>query len=144
MEFHVADHVMPAKNPRHLARTGALNMSCHHHNICGKDLTTVKNCIKKARASQIDEQLALLCIKATPLISVIPSAPELLYNRRIRSNIPIKIKGTHESQMIVEHLRECQERQKQYYDVTAKDLPELKPGQAVSMEDNKWKPGYVL
>ena len=42
---------------------------------------------KKALRANIDIEYALLCVKATPISSVINSPAELLYNRQIRANM---------------------------------------------------------
>ncbi len=50
---------------------------------------TVKNILKKAKESRIDPQLALLCLWSTPVNNnKLPSPAKLLFNRKIRSNLP--------------------------------------------------------
>ena len=50
---------------------------------------TIKNTLKKAKQSKMDYQMALLCLRTTPLDNHLPSPAEILYNRKIRTMIPI-------------------------------------------------------
>ena len=84
-------------------------------------------------------------MKATPISSVINSPAELLYNRQVRTNIPIKQQCGAEH--VVEELHNRQLLQKQYYDRNSNDLSDLYPGQSVTMEDPKtlkWSTAQVL
>ena len=49
---------------------------------------TIKNTLKKAKQSKMDYQMALLCLRTTPLDNHLPSPAEILYNRKIRTMIP--------------------------------------------------------
>ena len=48
----------------------------------------VKSVLKKAKQSGNDPQISLLCLRRTPIDSRTPSPAELLYGRKIRSNLP--------------------------------------------------------
>ena len=50
----------------------------------------VKSVLKKAKQSGNDPQMSLLCLRSTPIDARTPSPAELLYGRRIRSNLPVK------------------------------------------------------
>ena len=69
--------------------------SPHSHQSNGfaeRMVQTTKLVIKKALRANTDIEYALLCVKATPIRSIINSPAEPLYNRQIRTNIPIKQK----------------------------------------------------
>ena len=50
----------------------------------------VKDTLKKAKQSGIDPQLAMLCLRSTPIDVRTPSPAELLYGRKIHYNLPAK------------------------------------------------------
>ena len=58
----------------------------------GTERQRVCRCCQKgtAKGSEMkeDPMMALLCIRTTPLSSGIPSPDELLFNRRVNSNLP--------------------------------------------------------
>ena len=106
-------------------------------------IQTVKRVLKKAKKARLDPELALLCVRATPIDSNIGSPAELLYNRPIKANLPVKSTG---DERVYEHFVECQNKQKFYYDRCAKDLPDLYVGQNVGIQDpktHKWSTGRV-
>ena len=108
-------------------------------------IQTVKNTMKKAKSAGMDAELAMLCIRATPISAQIGSPAELLYNRQIKSNLPMRTKG---DEAIAEHLIKCQERQAMYYDRNAiREQPELAIGQTVGIQDPKtlkWSLAQVM
>ena len=53
-----------------------------------RDVQTVKHTLKKV-GSRSDVQMALLVLRATPIDSHLPSPAELLYGRRVVSNLPV-------------------------------------------------------
>jgi len=109
-----------------------------------RTIQTVKNIMKKARAVNIDVELALLCARATPIDGQIGSPSELLYNRMIRTNLPVRIRG---SELTTEKLQVKQATQEHYYNRGAKDLPELSVGQIVGLQDARtlrWSKARVV
>lgn len=90
----------------------------------------------------------MLCLRATPLDHSIPSPGELLYNRRLRANLPIRVRNTvPQRDTVQEQLIRRQETQKLYHDQHAQhDLPPLHTGQHVRIQDqttNLWSPASV-
>ncbi|CAH3194457.1 unnamed protein product, partial [Porites evermanni] len=84
-----------------------------------------------------DPDMSLLCLRATPVDHKLPTPAELLLGRRIQDNLPRKISRDPSSE---------EQLQKHYYDRSAKPLPELAPGQRITIQDPaslKWKPAQV-
>ena len=108
----------------------------------------VKPILKKARQSGNDPQMALLCYRSTPIDSRTPSPAELLYGRKIRSNLPAKneVRLTHHS----EHDNLVDRSQNAEYDYNERcrgELSELVPGVKVVVQKpdkTSWVPGTVV
>ena len=99
-------------------------------------IQTVKNTLKKAKASGIDPNMALLCIRATPIDSRIPSPAELLYGRKMKDNLPTRIRNNSPGRDDVNHCMQLrQQSQKYHHDKSAHDLAPLSPGQFVRVQD---------
>ena len=95
---------------------------------------TIKNTLKKANQSKMDYQIALLCLRTTPLDNHLPSPAEILYNRKIRTMIPTLLdKNTVRDNQIRERMSTKSKKQQQYFNRNAKDLPELMIGSKVSV-----------
>ena len=58
--------------------------------LAERRVQTIKSAIKKATSSDRDLDWVLLCLWKTPIDYVIPSAGELLSNRKLVGNIPVK------------------------------------------------------
>ena len=54
-----------------------------------RQVQTVKHTLDKAKKSGQDPHMSLLCLRSTPVDSQLPSPAELLYQRKIQSNLPI-------------------------------------------------------
>ncbi|XP_072178121.1 uncharacterized protein [Diadema setosum] len=112
-----------------------------------RTIPTVKNALKKARASGIDPTMAMLCIRATPLDSHIPSLAELLYGRKMKDNLPTRICNKDPGRDEVYHrMQQRQQTQKDHHNRTARDLLPLIPGQPVRVQDHRtghWLPATV-
>ena len=106
-------------------------------------IQTVKTTMKKAKRSNIDPELALLYVRATQTDAKISSPANLLYNRNIKTNLPMRAHGDEET---MSALCNKQETQKQYYDRTAKDRADLQVGQSVGLQNPqtlRWTTGTV-
>jgi hypothetical protein len=108
----------------------------------------VKDVLSKAKQGGVDPQMALLCLRSTPIDNRTPSPAELLYGRKIRSNLPVQQElrlhriNEHESLMSKQKIAE------EYYNNrgTGPELSELSPGDKVFVQDpnnKKWSPGMV-
>ena len=91
--------------------------------------------------------MVLLCLRTTPIDHTIPSPGEMLFNRKMVSNIPVKCTNhSAKKAEISARLYKRQAEQKAYYDQHAKDLPDIQIGQHVRMYDkdtNRWSPAVV-
>ena len=112
-----------------------------------RTIQSVKNTLKKAKASGKDAHMAMMCMRATPLDHDIPSPGEMLFNRKLRANLPIRVRNTsHQRDSVREQLIHRQETQKHYSDRHARDLPPLSTGQPIRIQDQSshlWKPASV-
>ena len=97
-----------------------------------RTIGTVKKVLRKAISSGTDQDLALLCVRSTPIDPKIGSPSDLLYGRTIKANLPIYIKG---DENVLDQLKAKQMKQKLYYDRTAKDRPHMQIGQRVGLQD---------
>ena len=108
---------------------------------------TVKNCLKKAKSSKENPQLALLSLRTTPIDNVLPSPAELLFNRKVQSKIPHVVRHTIQSENTKQHLQNRQAVQKVYFDKHAKELPPLIENQQVSVRNfstGLWSPATIV
>ena len=91
--------------------------------------------------------MAMLCLRSTPIDSQLPSPAELLYQRKLKSNLPLRIKNQMPNRdQISQRLIERQQSMKYYHDRNAHDLSPLANGQHVRIQDQrtkKWFPGIV-
>lgn len=109
---------------------------------------TVKNTLKKAKEDNTDPNMALLCLRTTPVSDQIKSPIELLMGRKAKANLPVCIRNQHaDRDQINDALENRQWTQKHYYDQRAgTELPMLPAGQAVHVQnhtDGRWLPGVV-
>ena len=108
---------------------------------------TVKNTLNKAAKSGKDLTIAMLCLRSTPIDLQLPSPTELLYQRKLKSNLPIRIENQMPNRdQISQRLMERQQSMKYYHDGNAQDLSPLATGQHVRIQDQrtkKWFPGTV-
>ena len=115
--------------------------------LAERTVQTVKNILKKSKASQLDPLLAFLEYRNTP-IDNIGSPAELLMSRKLRSVLPptrqslrLKVK---KHKMVKSALLSKQERQKYYYDRQTKQLKPVHSGEKVRiLQQNKWEPAIV-
>ena len=87
-----------------------------------RSVQTVKYSLGKAKASRNDRNMALLCIRTTPVDSNDPSPGELLFGRKLQGNLPVRISNRdHRRDEIHARLVAKQQKQKIYYDQHARD-----------------------
>ena len=112
-----------------------------------RQVQTVKNTLDKAKKSGQDPHMSMLCLRSTPLDSQLPSPVELLYQRKLQANLPIRAGNQiPDRDNITQRLTERQQLMKHYYDKKAHDLSPLATGQPVHIQDQatkKWFPGTV-
>ncbi len=113
-----------------------------------RQIQTCKAIMKKAKAAGQDIQKALQIWRATPIAHDLPSPAEILNNRKIASNLPIKIENNlPDADTIAEKLIEKQKKQKQYFDRNTRERPPPYEGQRVYVQDTIskiWRKGEVL
>ena len=84
----------------------------------------VKNTLTKARESQMDPDMVMLCLRTTPINHLLLSLSKLLYARKLKTNLPVKIRNPLNSRdEIQSRLHERQDIQKSYHNRHAHDLP---------------------
>ena len=109
---------------------------------------TIKPILKKAKQSGNDPQIALLCLRGTPLDSKTASPAELLYGRKIRTNLPAKNMYKSRDGDMHDWLSKRSEAATTRYNETAgSELPELLPGMKVLLQEpdkSSWTPGTVI
>jgi len=101
-----------------------------------RSIQTVKNLFRKAEESQSDPHVAMLNYRATPLSDSDKSPAELLFNRRLRTKLPVP-NGKLVPTFAEENRPQLVERQQKYktvYDRHARDLPSLHPGDVVRVQ----------
>ena len=112
-----------------------------------RTIQTVKNTMKKCKGSDADIALALLCVRTTPITSTIPSPAELLYSRKIRANLPVKLRhDTNDKEAVYQQMLDRQQRQKEYHDRSAVDLPPLYAQQPIFVQHHqtgRWEKGTI-
>ena len=112
-----------------------------------RQVQTVKHTLDKAQKCGKDPTMVMLCLRSTPIDSQVPSPTELLFQCKLKSNLPIRIKNQMpDRDHVTQKLIERQENMKYYHDRNAHDLSPLATGQHVSIQDHstkKWIPGTV-
>ena len=107
----------------------------------------MKNVIKKCHKSEDNIQMALLCLRATPISHKIPSPAKLVFNRDVLGNLPIKLQNNIENkEEIYDELVQRQSVEKDYYDRGAIEKAPLIPGQPVMVQNTQngcWQTGVV-
>ena len=79
--------------------------------------------------------------KETLIQHEIPSPAELLHSRKLKSNLPMKSNYEYgDKDKVYEHLAKRQEKQKEYHDRAAHDLPQLFQGQPVYVQHHQTGP----
>ena len=133
-----------------------LTTSPHHIRSNDKVESSVKaakKMIKKAQKSGENQYLALLNIRNTPTEGMDSSSAQRLLGRQTETIIPtaqslLKSRST-VLQQETDMLKKMQHRQAEYYNRSAKDLPNLHQGDTVRMKPFKlgvksWKKAKVL
>ena len=111
---------------------------------------TVKATLKKAKKTNTDLDLALLCLRTTPVSHNMDSPGELLCGRKLKANLPVKIQNTvSDPEAVNIELQNRQKTQKYYHDKhsSVNEFPPLYPGQSVMFQDyhtKQWQPALVV
>lgn len=108
---------------------------------------SMKSAIKKVKSSSRDINMVLLCLRTTPIDYTMPSPGEVLFNRKLISNIPVRCTNhnTQKAELAV-RLYKKQAGQKAYYDQHAKDLHGIPIGHVGmhNKDTNKWSPAVGM
>ena len=113
-----------------------------------RHVQTVKHTLKKV-GPRSDVQMALLVLKATPIDSHLPSPAELLYGRRVVSNLPVTTRNaTGKICEIRARLDQRQATAKERHDARGvTELAERLRGQHVRTRHpvtHRWEPGRIV
>ena len=108
----------------------------------------VKDTLLKAKQSGVDPQMALLCLRSTPLDCRTPSPAELLYGRKIRANLPVQQELQLSRLNDYDNSIDRQQVSAEYYNRNAgNELSILSPGDKIYVQETgnskTWKPGIV-
>ena len=117
----------------------------HSNGFVESQVKRVKRALKKAKRSHSDPNIALLCLRATPIDNKLPSPAELLLRRQLQDNLLRKIQSDHTHDDIISRLQERPVQQKYYHDQHIAALPSLVPASDHSEPKTlEWKPAVVL
>ena len=112
-----------------------------------RQVQTVKNTLDKAVKSGEDPHMSMLCLSPTAIDSKLPSPAELLFQRKLQANLPVRVdNGIPDRDKITQRPTERQQSMKHYYDRNAHELSPLTTGQPVRIQDQatkKWLTGIV-
>ena len=108
---------------------------------------TVKHTLKKV-GPRSDVQMTLLVLRATPIDSHLTSPAELLYGRRVVSNLPVATRNASGKRCeILARLDQRQATSKERHDARGvRDLSQLSRGEHVRTRHpvtRRWKPGRI-
>ena len=113
-----------------------------------RNVQTVKHTLKKV-GPRSDVLMALLVLRATPIDSHLPSPEELLYGRRVVSNLPISTRNaTGKRCEIRARLDQRQATAREQHDARGvRDLSQLSRGEHVRTRHpvtHRWEPGRIV
>ena len=125
--------------------------SPHHHQSNGlaeRYVGIVKDMLKKCK-NKNDLNICIMEYHTTPLSKIKYSPSQIFLNRTLKTKLPVSEKALQpiniDHQEVQNKLKEKQLNQKQYYDRTAKDLPQLKIGDSVLVQQGQtWKRAEVV
>ena len=114
-----------------------------------RQIRTAKSLFQKAEQDGTDKELALLCLRTTPINCNRPSPSMIVMGRKLRGNLPVRVQDSDlsNSDQVREELQNRQNSQKMYFDRRSKDLPPLIPGQDVRIQNSQsgqWEKAKVL
>ena len=99
----------------------------------------VKKTLPKAYEAREDPAIALLCLRTTPIETGLPSPAEMMFGRKIQSNLP--------TVNTAEKDKACRREQwKRQYNERSHTLKDLNRGQSVRVQDyttKKWEPAMI-
>ena len=102
--------------------------------------------MKRILKKTSDPYIGLLEYRNTPVTGMSYSSSQLLMSRITKSKLPVSNNLLHPKLAtgVVKELTHCQQRQKHYYDMTAKPSSPLKENDSVRIrQNNTWVPARV-
>ena len=109
---------------------------------------SMKKTMRKASKSGQDINLALLCLRATPVDHKLPSPGEILRGNKLSTPLPTKILNNRkDTEEIRNRLAIRQDTMKEYHDRKARPLKPLEKGQHIRFQlqpQGAWIPGKVV
>ena len=105
----------------------------------------VKKTLQKCLESGQDPHMAMLCIRTTPIGPKLPSPAELMFGRKVQSNLPA-VNLADLDDCTKDDLRDLREHHDAPYNSRSRPLDELNPGNSVRVQDpvtKKWSPGII-
>ena len=112
-------------------------------------MKTMKNTLRKAKIDDLDPDLALLCLRTTPISDKIRPPMELLMGRKAKANLSVSMRNQlPDAEQIGAALRDRQALQKHNYDKRAGvEFPQLYAGQHVRFQyqpGGNWIPARIV
>ena len=128
--------------------------SPYHHQSNGKAesaVKIVKTLLRKAEKTKLSPYEALLDQHNTPTAGITTSPAQRFLNRRTRTEVPMKatLLTPEIAETVLAEKTKKHQKSQAYYDRTAKDLNELKPGDTIRvkpeglLKGQEWKKGTV-
>ena len=111
-----------------------------------RTIQTVKNLLKKAEDDGNDPYIALLEYQNTPVSGLQESPAQLLISRMLKSKLPTvqSLLQPRVPESVREKLKQRTEKQREYYNRSAKPLPQIKEDDTVHIRKGKtWEPAVV-
>ena len=159
--FGIPDVVRSDNGPQYIGKAfSELQKECEFEHITSsprypkangfaeRQVGIVKPIIEKCMKTGEDYNYGLLRWRTTPLSAKIDSPSSLLLNRKVKDSLPSLIHNKDSNRDEIRHeLQQRSDSQKAYHDRAVKQLPELIPGQHVTVQNQQtgsWSPAKVV
>ena len=107
----------------------------------------MKRTLKKASVTRIDTAMALLVLRSTPIDCHLLSPAEIPFGRKLRTDLPVKIRDERGDYSTCQRLLQRQFDQLHHYETpSVRQLTSLDPYQHVRVRDHvigTWQPAVV-
>ena len=123
--------------------------SPYHHQANGKaerHIDTFKRTLMKALTTHKDLDMALLCIRTTPLGNGLPSPAKRMFERQLKSNLPM-VNLRNKDDSFTHKMQKRRDYTKAHYDARTRELTDLTRGQDVRVQNphtERWEAARVV
>ena len=101
----------------------------------------MKAAFTKAKETGTDPEMALLCLHTTQIDNKLPSPSELLFNKKLKDNLPHVIQKSSDSDDVTEKLKHRQDAQKHYHDQHVKPYHHFTEDKPLPSKTNRPRDG---